>query len=50
MDTEREEEFVAKPLGELPKNKLVEQLAKGLTLYVQRMIKRSSYHLSIKKI
>lgn len=50
IDSDREEEFVAKPAGELPKNKLVDKLAKGLTIFVQRMIKRSSYHVSIKRV
>jgi len=32
--TNYEETFVAVPTDELPKNRLVEQLAKGMTLYV----------------
>ena len=42
--------FIAKPTDDIPKNKLVEQLAKGLTIYVQRMMKRESFYVTIKKL
>ena len=44
------EVFVAQPIDELPKNRLVEQLAKGLSVFVQRMIKKHSYFVTIKKV
>lgn len=48
--SDNEEKFIAKPSDDLPKNRLIEQLAKGLTVYVQRMQKRHSYFLTVKKM
>jgi len=45
-----EDTFIAIPTDELPKNRLVDQLAKGLSLYVQRMQKRESYYITVRKM
>ena len=42
--------FRAQPNDQLPKNRLIEKLANGLTLYVQRMQKRESFYITVKKI
>ena len=44
------DEFLAKPADELPKNKLISALATGLTAYVQRMQKRHSYFITVKRL
>ena len=48
--SDNEEKFIAHPADDLPKNRLIEQFAKGLTVYVQRMMKRHSYFVSVKKM
>ena len=52
-DTDEEastEVFQAQPNESLPKNRLIEKLANGLTHFVQRMQKRESFYLTVKKI
>lgn len=47
-ETESDEDgpnlFVASPADDIPRNKLTEQLARGLQAYVQRMQKRESFY------
>ena len=44
------ETFQATPDNELPKNRLIEKLCNGLTLFVQRMIKRESFYVTVKRM
>lgn len=39
--------FVAQPSDDIPRNKLVEKLARGLQAYVQRMQKRESFFVTV---
>ena len=39
--------FVANPADDIPRNKLTEQLARGLQAYVQRMQKRESFYAEL---
>lgn len=38
---------MAKPDEDLPKNRLVKQLAVGLTMYVQKVWRRESYYVNV---
>ena len=49
-EDDKAETFQAQPNTELPKNRLIEKLCNGLTLFVQRMQKRESFYVTIKKI
>jgi hypothetical protein len=49
-DEEGPELFIAQPTDDIPRNKLVEKLARGLQAYVQRMQKRESFYVSIVKM
>ena len=44
------EAFLGTPDNELPKNRLIEKLCNGMTLFVQRMIKRESFYVTVKKM
>ena len=48
-DIDGPELFIAHPTDEIPRNKLVEKLARGLQAYVQRMQKRESFYVTVKK-
>ena len=39
--------FVANPSDDIPRNKLTEQLTRGLQAYVQRMQKRESFYAEL---
>ena len=41
--------FIAQPTDDIPRNKLVEKLARGLQAYVQRMQKRESFFVTVIK-
>ena len=45
-----EQQFVVHPASDLPKNKLIEKLARGLQSYIQRMQKREGFRLEIKHV
>mmetsp|Transcript_42735 Transcript_42735/g.65637 ORF Transcript_42735/g.65637 Transcript_42735/m.65637 type:complete len:142 (+) Transcript_42735:1232-1657(+) len=42
--------FIAQPTDDIPRNKLVEKLARGLQAYVQRMQKRESFYVTVVKM
>ena len=48
-DDEGPELFIAQPTDDIPRNKLVEKLARGLQAYVQRMQKRESFFVTVIK-
>lgn len=48
-DDEGPELFIANPADDIPRNKLVEKLARGLQAYVQRMQKRESFFVTVIK-
>lgn len=49
-DEEGPELFIAQPTDDIPRNKLVDKLARGLQAFVQRMQKRESYHVSVVRL
>ena len=49
-DDDGPELFVAQPTDDIPRNKLVEKLARGLQAYVQRMQKRESFYVTVLKM
>ena len=49
-DDDNKETFTATPDNELPKNRLVEKLCSGMTLFAQRMIKRESFYVTVKRV
>ena len=49
-DDEGPELFIAQPTDDIPRNKLVEKLARGLQAYVQRMQKRESFYVTVVKM
>lgn len=48
-DDDGPELFIAQPTDDIPRNKLVEKLARGLQAYVQRMQKRESFFVTVIK-
>lgn len=42
--------FIAQPTDDIPRNKLVEKLARGLQAFVQRMQKREAFYVTVVKI
>ena len=46
-DDDAPELFVANPSDDIPRNKLTEQLTRGLQAYVQRMQKRESFYAEL---
>lgn len=44
-DEEETEQFTANPADDIPKNKLVDKLVRGLQHFIQRMQKRESFRL-----
>ena len=42
--------FQAQPTDDIPRNKLVEKLARGLQNYVQRMQKRESFFVELAEV
>jgi hypothetical protein len=44
------EPFIAKPTDDIPRNKLVDKLARGLQAYVTRMRKRESFYVTLVKL
>lgn len=56
MEAESEEDldsralFQAQPTDDIPRNKLVEKLARGLQSYVQRMQKRESFFVELAEV
>lgn len=42
--------FIAQPTDDIPRNKLVEKLARGLQAYIQRMQKRDSFYVTVVKL
>jgi hypothetical protein len=49
-DDDGPELFIAQPTDDIPRNKLVERLARGLQAYVQRMQKRESFYVTVVKM
>ena len=49
-DDDGPELFIAQPTDDIPRNKLVEKLARGLQAYVQRMQKRESFYVTVKRV
>ena len=49
-DDDGPELFIAQPTDDIPRNKLVEKLARGLQAYVQRMQKRESFYVTVVKL
>ena len=49
-DDDGPELFIAQPTDDIPRNKLVEKLARGLQAYVQRMQKRESFYVTVIKM
>lgn len=49
-DGDGEDEFTAAPAEDIPKNRLVEKLVRGLQAYIQRMQKRESYRIDVKNV
>ena len=47
-DEEENEQFHANPAEDIPHNKLVDKLVRGLQSYIQRMQKRESFRLEVK--
>ena len=48
-DSEEEnEQFTANPADDVPKNKLIDKLVRGLQHYIQRMQKRESFRLEVR--
>ena len=52
LDPEEKEDqsggaFLAKPSDDLPRNKLVEKLARGIQTFVQRMQKREGFRAEV---
>ena len=46
-DDDKPELFTVRPSDEIPRNKLTENLARGLQAYVQRMQKRESFYAEL---
>jgi hypothetical protein len=46
-DDGEEEQFVSNPADDLPRNKLIEKLARGLQSFVQRAQKREGFRVDI---
>ena len=49
-DEDNEEEFTASPAEDIPRNRLVDKLVRGLQAYIQRMQKRESYRIDVKNV
>ena len=49
-DDDGPELFIAQPTDDIPRNKLVEKLARGLQAFVQRMQKRESFFVTVVKM
>jgi len=46
-DEEENEQFMVNPSDDIPKNKLVDKLVRGLQSYIQRMQKRESFRIDV---
>ena len=49
-DGDGEDEFTASPAEDIPRNRLVDKLVRGLQAYIQRMQKRESYRIDVKDV
>ena len=49
-DDEGDEQFQANPSEDIPRNKLVDKLVRGLQSYIQRMQKRENFRICTRKI
>ena len=49
-DEDGEDEFTASPAEDIPRNRLVDKLVRGLQAYIQRMQKRESYRIDVKNV
>lgn len=47
-DEEENEQFHVNPAEDIPRNKLVDKLVRGLQSYIQRMQKRESFRIDVK--
>ena len=47
-DEEENEQFHANPAEDIPRNKLVDKLVRGLQSYIQRMQKRENFRIDVK--
>jgi len=47
-DEEEAEQFTVNPADDVPKNKLVDKLVRGLQHFIQRMQKRESFRLEVR--
>ena len=47
-DEEETEQFHANPAEDIPRNKLVDKLVRGLQSYIQRMQKRENFRIDVK--
>ena len=46
-DEEENEQFMVNPAEDIPRNKLVDKLVRGLQSYIQRMQKRESFRINV---
>lgn len=46
-EEEETEQYIVNPADDVPKNKLVDKLVRGLQLYISRMQKRESFRLNV---
>ena len=49
-DSDAKEEFTASPADDIPRNRLVEKLVRGMQAYLERMQRREDYRMDCKKV
>ena len=49
-DSDVQEEFTANPADDIPRNRLVEKLVRGMQTYLERMQRREDFRIDVKKV